>query len=157
MSLVLLPECPAATHQLSPFDSAANAIASLHQEIIANARMGIERAIEVGRQLEEVKRRIPHGQFGRFVEERLPFTPRTARNYIRLFRNRERLKTENISDLAEAYRLLGDRVEDKSAVRKCSQATAPPAKASGKFEAVQQAWRKLPEDQRPPDTIYADS
>ena len=38
--------------------------------------------------------------------EHLPFTDRTARNYMKLHEHRERLKTETVSDLNEAYDLL---------------------------------------------------
>ncbi len=81
-------------------------IVQLHQEIGTHLRTSLVKAIEIGRLLTEQKEALPHGEFGRWVERNLPFTDRTARNYMRLHEERDRLKTETVSDLEEAYRLL---------------------------------------------------
>lgn len=44
----------------------------------------------------------------KWVGDNLPFTDRTARNYIRLFENRDKLKTETVSTLTSAYKMLNE-------------------------------------------------
>jgi hypothetical protein len=84
----------------------AEEITTLHNRIIGNLRQSLDDAIRIGQLLTEQKETLPHGDFGKWIEANLPFTDRTARNYMRLHRDRERLKTETVSDLTGAYRLL---------------------------------------------------
>lgn len=81
-------------------------IASLHVELVGMARQTLPMAIRIGQLLHEQKEALPHGQFTAWIEACLPFTPRTARNYMRVFEHRERLKTESVSVLTDAYRVL---------------------------------------------------
>lgn len=84
----------------------ADEIRTLHDEIIQGLRRSLERAIRIGELLTEQKTSMQHGQFGQWIAVNLPFTDRTARNYMRCYRERDRLKTETISDLTNAYLLL---------------------------------------------------
>jgi len=81
-------------------------ICSLHTEIAGYCRMALDKAIRIGELLAEQKASLPHGEFGRWIQEHLPFSDRTVRNYMKLHECRDRLKTETISDLSEAYGLL---------------------------------------------------
>lgn len=81
-------------------------IIGLHNEIEGYLTKTLESAIRIGELLTEQKTGLPHGQFTPWIEDSLPFTPRTARNYMRLFEHRDQLKTETVSVLGEAYRLL---------------------------------------------------
>lgn len=82
-------------------------IADLHQQIVNHARTSLGLAIEIGGLLEEEKKRVPRGQFGSWIKIHLPnLTHRTANNYMRLNRERDQIKLENVSNLAEAYNLL---------------------------------------------------
>lgn len=86
--------------------ASAGEIRRLHGEIIDAARTTLDKALRIGELLADVKESLPHGQFGPWCAAHLPFTDRTARNYLRLHRERDRLKTETVSDLGEAYRLI---------------------------------------------------
>jgi len=81
-------------------------ICSLHTEIAGSCRMALDKAIRIGELLAEHKASLPHGEFGRWIQEHLPFSDRTARNYMRCYESRELLKTESVSGLGTAYLLL---------------------------------------------------
>ena len=42
-------------------------------------------AIEIGRRLQEAKELVPHGEWGKWLEETVDYSKRTATNLIRLF------------------------------------------------------------------------
>jgi hypothetical protein len=99
--------------------SSAAEIIRLHNEIINSLKMSLHNAIRIGELLSEQKASLKHGKFTPWIKGNLPFTDRTARNYMRVYRERDRLKTETVSDLKSAYRLLEMRkspqvVSDKS-------------------------------------------
>jgi len=81
-------------------------IVRLHSEVAGHLRQSLEKAIRIGQLLTEQKQASGHGEFGLWLEANIPFTDRTARNYMRLYRERDRIKTETISDLKGAYALL---------------------------------------------------
>jgi hypothetical protein len=86
--------------------SNADEIVRLHNEIIGNLRMSLKNAIRIGELLTKQKADMKHGEFGTWIKSNLPFTDRTARNYMRLYSQQDLLKTETVSDLKSAYRLL---------------------------------------------------
>ena len=92
---------PVSTHR-----EAVEEIITLHNGIAGHLRASLQDAIRIGELLVEQKRRLPHGEFTAWIRQHLPFTPRSARNYMMLHEKREQLKTENVSALGEAYRLL---------------------------------------------------
>lgn len=81
-------------------------IKRLHSEILNAARTSLDKAIRIGELLREEKSRLAHGQWLPWLEANAPFTDRTATNYMRLFNERDRIKSESVSDLSSAYRLL---------------------------------------------------
>jgi len=81
-------------------------ITRLHNEIISNLRSSLENAIKIGELLIDQKANLKHGQFTAWIKDNLPFTDRTARNYMRVYSKRDQLKTETVSDLKSAYLLL---------------------------------------------------
>jgi hypothetical protein len=85
-------------------------ITALHEEIAGHLRTSLEKAIRIGQLLCEQKSSLKHGEFGEWIKVSLPFTDRTARNYMRLYECRDQLKTETVSDLSltQGYRLLTD-------------------------------------------------
>ncbi|MDZ4688158.1 MAG: DUF3102 domain-containing protein [Planctomycetaceae bacterium] len=85
---------------------AAAEIVQLHGEIEQALRTSLDKAMRIGELLADVKATLPHGQFGTWCDQHLPFTARTATNYMRLHKNRDRLKSETVSDLGAAYGLL---------------------------------------------------
>lgn len=84
-------------------------IERLQGEIMCSARTSLEKAIQIGSLLTELRSETLHGSWGKLCRTSLPFTERTASNYMRLFEHRERLKSETVSDLSVAYRLLSGR------------------------------------------------
>ena len=85
-------------------------IISLHNEIIGHFRKGIQKAIRIGELLVKQKASLRYGEFMKWIEDNLPFTDRTARRYIMLYENRERVRSDNLSDLklSHCYRLLAE-------------------------------------------------
>ena len=83
-------------------------ISKLHGEIYGAFKTSLEKAIRIGELLTEQKQNLRHGEFTSWVENNLPFSDRTAQIYMRLYSERDRLKTEMVSvlNLKSAYRLL---------------------------------------------------
>jgi hypothetical protein len=90
----------------------AQEIVRLHSEVVGHLRQSLEKAIRIGQLLSEQKEALKHGEFIPWLESNIPFTDRTARNYMKVYRERDRLKTETISDLKGAYALLASPQEE---------------------------------------------
>jgi hypothetical protein len=86
-------------------DQTADEIRVLHAEVVHALQANLPKAIRIGKLLQAQKASLPHGAFTAWIEGNLPFTPRTARNYMRVFDIRDRLKTEMVSVLGKAYKL----------------------------------------------------
>lgn len=116
-------------------------IRKLHNEIWSSLKSSLEKAIRIGQILNEQKENLEHGKFTAWVKDNLPFTDRTARNYMRLYRERDRFKTETVSDLTEAY---GRLVEHKSLEEKTP---TPPIMLKGhggrKFEYTEEVKKSI--------------
>jgi hypothetical protein len=91
---------------MKPAKTVAQEIVALHNDIIGAIRTTMPKAIRIGELLTQEKQRLGHGEWLPWITANLPFTDRTARNYIRLYENKDRLKLENVSDLSAAYRML---------------------------------------------------
>jgi len=89
-------------------------IVRLHSEVAAHLKQSLEKAIRIGQLLTEQKQALGHGEFIPWLKANIPFTDRTARNYMRLYRERDRLKTETVSDFKGAYALLAQVREEES-------------------------------------------
>jgi hypothetical protein len=81
-------------------------IIRLHEEIVEALKSSLPKAIRIGELLTHKKRRLGHGKFLPWVEKHLPFTSRTATNYMKLYRQRNRLSKEGVEKLGQAYKLL---------------------------------------------------
>jgi Protein of unknown function (DUF3102) len=100
------------THSLSLRKTSAPAeINRLHSEICDAVRTSIENAIRIGELLTEQKAVLKHGEWLPWLKANVQFTARTASNYLRVFENRLRLKSETISDLTDAYNALTEHAE----------------------------------------------
>jgi hypothetical protein len=84
----------------------AEEINRLHRDLEALAMQSVNHAIRIGELLSKVKTQLPHGKWIPWLNSNVKFSERTARNYMRVFENREKLKSANVADLAEAYQLL---------------------------------------------------
>jgi hypothetical protein len=83
-------------------------INELHRQIVDAAVTSFEKAIRIGELLTAQRENVAHGGWLPWLKSNVQFTDRTARNYMRVFENRDRLKLESVSDLPSAYRLLSD-------------------------------------------------
>ncbi len=82
----------------------ATKINTMHEGIITRLTECIDKAIEIGELLSAKKEELKHGEFCLWIKDNLIFTDRTARNYMRLFENKDKiLQAGNIS---EAYKML---------------------------------------------------
>ena len=83
-------------------------IRQLHGELMDAARRTVPQAIHIGELLAGLKKKVGHGQWEAFVAEHLKLEIRTVQNYMRLHREKDRLKYETVSDfpLAKAYLVL---------------------------------------------------
>jgi hypothetical protein len=107
-------ESPPESSQLSPLVSE---ILALHGEILIAAHNSLTKAIRIGELLVGIKADLAHGEWLPWLKANMPFAERSARNYMRCHAERDRLKSANVADLGEAYRLLAP-----------PQADTPPAK-----------------------------
>lgn len=81
-------------------------IGELHCEIQRHEKIGLEKAIQIGELLYEIKKRIQYKKFGRWEAEHLPFTVRTGQNYMKLYYHKDELASKNITALSDAYAAL---------------------------------------------------
>ncbi|MDR3413789.1 MAG: DUF3102 domain-containing protein [Formivibrio sp.] len=83
-------------------------IKKLHGDILNAARTTLPKAIKIGELLTGIKDKTGHGHWLPWIEKNLPFSERTAQNYIRCFDEKDRLKSANVADLSSAYLLLSE-------------------------------------------------
>jgi hypothetical protein len=104
-------QTPITTAGASPAKSEASSlrqIKKLHGSILHAARTSLNSAIRIGELLDQIRLNIPHGQWLPWIQKNLPFSERTAQNYIRCFAQKDRLKNANVADLSGAYLLLSE-------------------------------------------------
>ena len=85
-------------------------INTLHSEIGGHLKMTLDKAIRIGELLTEQKAGLQHGKWIPWIEENLPFSERSVRDYMRFYDRREELKTARIADLTEARELLIEKI-----------------------------------------------
>ena len=61
-------------------------IIQLHNEIIGHLKSSLEKAIRIGEILTDQKQDLKHGAFIPWVRSNPPFSDRTARNYMNVYR-----------------------------------------------------------------------
>jgi hypothetical protein len=86
-------------------------IRKLHGEVLDQLRLSLEKGIRIGQLLVKQKGSLEHGEWLPWTEANLPFDERTARRYMTVYHNRNVLKSDNVSGLTEAYKLLAAKVE----------------------------------------------
>jgi hypothetical protein len=98
---------------MNELTSMVTEITELHYKITTAIKKTLQDAIRIGELLKEQKDKMPHGVFTSWIKENLPFSDRTARNYMRVHESRERLKTESVSVLNGAYKMIMTTKEDR--------------------------------------------
>jgi hypothetical protein len=81
-------------------------IIALYDEITGNLASALEKAIKIGQLLTIQKEISRHGKFSSWIRKNFPFTERTAQNYMKVYRHREEIESENVSVLNDAYNIL---------------------------------------------------
>lgn len=81
-------------------------IKQLHSEIAGYTKITLDKAIRIGELLTAQKAELKHGKFMSWIKDNLPFSDRTARDYMKIFVNREKLKMASVANLTAAYRFL---------------------------------------------------
>ena len=142
------------------------------REILDAKRRGGEAILTIGRCLTEAKQTIPHGEWLPWLNERVEFSERTARNFMRL--SREWSNRQALADLgaAKALTLLALPAEEREsfiaenhvvggeektvidmtsrelerAIRERKEAQEAAAKAQAEASAAEQARAKMAED-----------
>lgn len=87
-------------------------ILRLHGEIVTAARQTLKLAMRAGELLAGVRAELPHGEWLPWCKANLPFSDRTARNYIRVYEQRDLPKLENVSSLSAVYAVLNSNGTD---------------------------------------------
>ena len=105
-----VPTLPAADGNTVIPTTYGDRIRALHLDAQQHAQAAVERALEAGRLLNEVKAKLPHGEFGSWVATHCGFTQRSATRYMRLYASRNVLPadvtvTKALATLAKADRL----------------------------------------------------
>ncbi len=141
-------------------------IETITDEILDAKRTGGEAILTIGRCLIEAKEMLPHGEWLPWLNERVEFSERTARNFMRLAR--EWTNRQTLADLgaAKALTLLAlpaeereQFVEDhnvidmsarqlKEAIRERDEARKAAEAAKADASAAEQARAKMAEDMR---------
>ena len=144
------------------------------QEILDAKRRGGEAILTIGRCLTEAKQALPHGEWLPWLNERVEFSERTARNFMRL--SREWSNRQALADLgaAKALTLLALPAEEREsfiaenhvvggeektvidmtsrelekAIRERKEAQEAAAKAQAEASAAEQARAKIAEDMK---------
>jgi len=83
-------------------------IKELHKQILQDSKESLFRAIRLGGILTKYKEKTEHGHFTQWIKTYLPFSERSSRNYMSLYRHRERIKEEKITSLLQAYRVISN-------------------------------------------------
>lgn len=103
-----------------PITVPARSVASITGEIVYIAQVSAQNAyaamVEMGKRLEEVKELLPAGEWGSYCENELPFSQRTASNYMKIFRDYcEHPDSQAFANLdyAKIVRLLSMPYEDR--------------------------------------------
>ncbi len=104
-------------------------IKKLYRRLVDYYKLSVSDAIEIGKLLSLQKKELKHGEWIPWVEEILPFSKRSARNYISLYKNRAKLKKARVADLNSAYKVLAnyynqDRDKKRSKTRASRKAFA---------------------------------
>lgn len=88
--------------------TAIREINQLHDDINDAGRTMLDKAIRIGELLTDVKDSLDHGKWLVWLHANVEFSQQTASNYMRVFRERDKLKLLTVSNLTDAYALLAE-------------------------------------------------
>ncbi len=76
-------------------------ILKLHNEFESMLQSSMGKAMQIGERLTEAQEEMSGGEYKKWVEEKLPFSMRSAQRYKRAFTHRKTLETTAVSQLAK--------------------------------------------------------
>jgi hypothetical protein len=79
--------------KITSLKSLATRVNAAHMAFVSSGQGTVEKAIDVGRLLAEVKALLHHGEWLPWIEANCEFSERTAQVYMRVFANRETRST----------------------------------------------------------------
>lgn len=89
-------------------DDLATEIEREHTIVLGNLNNALRSALRIGELLNKAKAEIGHGKFTAWITENLPFTERTARNYMRIANRKEEIAAAGVTELSAVYQMIAD-------------------------------------------------
>ena len=91
----------------SETQSITKEIVSLHKEIKDYfVKVTLKKAMRIGELLMRQKELLGHGNYTKWIVEKLPFCLRTAQRYAKIYNNKDKLKNDSVSFISEAHKIL---------------------------------------------------
>jgi len=107
-------------------------IIALHHELIGYLKVSLELATKIGGMLLELKEHnIQAGNFGKWLDQVMPFCRRTGQRYMQLFIFREELAKKGITTISDAYKEINGECQENETIE-ADEGT----KTSDKWEIV---------------------
>ncbi|MCW7475543.1 DUF3102 domain-containing protein [Leptospira levettii] len=101
---------------VSKSDQTVKRIIELHESVLGGMKNVLQNAMVLGEELLRIKEDLGHGNWIPWIEQNLPFSERSARNYISIFKNRELLNRQPIADLKSAIKFLSDGTQEEKEI-----------------------------------------
>jgi hypothetical protein len=93
----------------------ADEINALHNEILDLRETVFTKAVRIGELLVAKKKAVRHGDWLKGLKKNIAFSDQTARNYIRIYENRDDPKFKSVLNLTDAYALFAKKTEREAA------------------------------------------
>lgn len=93
-----------------------DSIVKLHNEVMLSVKTTMDKVMQIGNLLLDIKEEIPYGEFCSYVDKNLPFSMRTAQNYMRVYLNKDKIK--EIKDVSSAYAMIENKSLKKEKAEK---------------------------------------
>ncbi|TGL17916.1 DUF3102 domain-containing protein [Leptospira yanagawae] len=100
----------------SKSDQTVKRIIDLHESVLGGMKNVLQNAMALGEELSRIKEDLGHGNWIPWIEQNLPFSERSARNYISIFKNKELLNRQPIADLKSAIKFLSDGTQEEKEI-----------------------------------------
>ena len=88
-------------------------IGQLTAEILILKQQTAQNIIEIGKRLIQVKEMLPHGEWGKWLAEKVDFSDRTARNFMRVANECSNRQAFSDLPISKVYALLDLPLEDR--------------------------------------------
>jgi hypothetical protein len=107
-------------------------LANLHRAMMQGLGGAMDKAIAIGEELTAIKDELPHGEFGPWIEANMPFSRKSATNWMRIYAHRNDPNVQSIANLTDALNIL------KLPATPGKPARKPSTKAKGKPSTAQE-------------------